>query len=94
MSRKKQPLNPTAVHYAGSPGRYKGDWLPDDGSLYTAQRKDDLYSFVMSCYDLVYTPQGYALPTTWEAVCAACRNDADHDTVLDAVMKLLPRAQN
>ena len=83
------------VHYAGSPGRYKGDWLPNDGSLYTAQRKDDLYSFVMSCYDLVYPPQGYyKLPTAWEAVCAACRNDADHDTVLDAVMKLLPRAQN
>ena len=83
------------VHYAGSPGLFKADWLPDAGSRYTAQPKDDLYSFVMSCYDLVYPPQGYyKLPTAWEAVCAACRNDADHDNVLGAVMKLLPRAQN
>ena len=83
------------VHYAGSPGLFKADWLPDDGSRYTAQPKDDLYSFVMSCYDLADATQGYyKLPTAWEAVCAACRNDADHDTVLDAVMKLLPRAQN
>eukprot|EP00754_Rhynchopus_humris_P023124 Rhum_TRINITY_DN14823_c1_g1::Rhum_TRINITY_DN14823_c1_g1_i1::g.120371::m.120371 len=42
------------VGYAGSPGRYKAPWLPRDGSLYKPQPKDDLYSFVVSCYSLTY----------------------------------------
>ena len=72
--------------YEGSPGVFKAEWLPDDSTSYTPAPKDDLYSFVQSCYELARDKH----LARWTAA-AACVTGS-HDDVLAKVLPLLPSA--
>ena len=69
------------VRYEGCSGRFQPPWLRhlDATAMYMPQAKDDLYSFVVSCYELFTCQKGDTLPSAWP------QNESDfasHDSVM------------
>ena len=69
------------VRYEGCSGRFQPPWLRhlNATAMYMPQAKDDLYSFVVSCYELFASHKRDTLPSAWP------QNESDfasHDSVM------------